>query len=198
MPRRGAGRVRPGAVRIIGGQWRGRKLPVVDVEALRPTPDRVRETLFNWLMPVLPGARCVDLFAGTGVLGFEALSRGAALAVLVERDAAALDALGAARARLGASGARIVAADARAWLSGTVPDAPFDLAFLDPPYHEAVLGECCRLLGAGGWLKAGAFVYVETASDERPPWPAAWRVHRALRAGHVNATMLRVTAVVES
>src|SRR5690606_14330781 len=102
----------PGQVRIVGGTWRGRKLPVADVEGLRPTPDRVRETLFNWLAPVIDGARCIDLFAGTGALGFEAASRGAAEVWLVERDPRAVQALREAGAKLGGDGISVVVADA--------------------------------------------------------------------------------------
>ena len=123
----------PGVVRIIGGDWRGTRLPVADRDGLRPTADRVRETLFNWLQPMLPGARVLDLFAGTGALGLEALSRGAREAVLVERDPQLAEGLRQLVARLpGGDRAQVVCADALAWLR-TAPGG-FDLAFVDPPF----------------------------------------------------------------
>ena len=156
----------PGAVRIIGGEWRRRRIAIPEGVDLRPTPDRVRETLFNWLAPVLPGARCLDLFAGTGVLGFEALSRGAASAVLVERDLRAAGAIETQR-EVFAANATVVAADARVWVrdSGV---APFDIVFVDPPYADAVddlLAVLPRL------LKPDSRVYLER--ERASPWPAA-------------------------
>ncbi|MDX1550554.1 MAG: 16S rRNA (guanine(966)-N(2))-methyltransferase RsmD, partial [Lysobacter spongiicola] len=128
----------PGQVRLIGGRWRGSKLPVADIEGLRPTSDRVRETLFNWLMPVLPGARVLDLFAGSGALGLEALSRGAATATLVERDPLLATALAQVAARLpGGEAATVVQADALAWLPAQ-PRGSFDIAFLDPPFSAGL------------------------------------------------------------
>src|SRR5690606_2647217 len=131
-PVRGA----PGAVRIVGGRWRGTRLPVADAEGLRPTPDRVRETLFNWLQPVLPGARVLDLFAGSGALGLEALSRGAREALLVERDPGLAQQLRRAVERLqGGEAVQVVNADALAFLSGYA-GPPFDIAFVDPPFAQ--------------------------------------------------------------
>ena len=125
----------PGRIRIIGGSLRNSRLEVPDRPGLRPTPERVRETLFNWLAPVIAGSRCLDLFAGTGALGVEALSRGAARAQFVERDGRAVQALRANLARLKAADGRVAEADALAWLQGEAE--PFDLVFLDPPFAAA-------------------------------------------------------------
>lgn len=173
-----------GSVRIIGGRWRGRRLPVPATTGLRPTPDRVRETLFNWLMPVLPGAACLDLFAGTGVLGIEALSRGAASACFVERDPGAAAVLRASLQQLQAEAAEVVAADALAWLAG-VPRG-FDVVFLDPPYGEEPLANLCTLLERG-WLKPGARIYLEASRTAAlPALPPGWRLLREKTAGQVR------------
>ncbi len=186
----------PGAVRIIAGQWRGRRLPVPPVEGLRPTPDRVRETLFNWLAPVIRGARCLDLFAGTGALGLEAASRGAAEVVLVERDPLAGAALTDAAARLEAHNVTIVTADAVRWLDRR--PTLFDIVFLDPPYGSPMLADCCERLARDGWLAPDAYIYVETGADAgaRPGTagiPAGWTRWRATRAGRVHATLYRAS-----
>jgi 16S rRNA (guanine966-N2)-methyltransferase len=190
IPRRGRG---PGSVRIIGGRWRGRRIGIVDSGELRPTPDRVRETLFNWLKPTLAGARCLDLYAGTGVLGLEALSRGAAECWFVERDAAAAAAIEAMLVRLTASGTdtpdtargRVLATDAIRWL-GRPPPTTFSLVFLDPPYAANNLADLCTLL-ARGWLTGHATVYLETSrSRSLPALPAGWHLHRESLAGDVR------------
>lgn len=174
----------PGEVRIIGGEWRGRRVPVAVASGLRPTADRVRETLFNWLAPVVPGARCLDLFAGTGALGLEALSRGAAATVFVERNGEVARVLEASLARLGARGARVVATDAQRFLAGA--PQPFDVVFLDPPFGEFALGDLCTLL-ARGWLAAGARVYLEMPGGEAlPPLPPGWELLREKVAGQVR------------
>jgi 16S rRNA (guanine966-N2)-methyltransferase len=169
----------PGFVRIIGGTWRRRRIALPRDVALRPTPDRVRETLFNWLAPVLPGAECLDLYAGTGVLGFEALSRGAGRAVLVERDRQAALALERVRAELGAA-AEIVCADATDFLARG--DGRFDLVFVDPPFADPVDSLLPRLKPM---LKPRARVYLERALDA--PWPEApgYSWLRRSRAGAV-------------
>ncbi|WP_052107799.1 16S rRNA (guanine(966)-N(2))-methyltransferase RsmD [Aerolutibacter daejeonensis] len=166
----------PGRVRLIGGKWRGTRLDVPDAPGLRPTSDRVRETLFNWLMPVLPGARVLDLFAGSGALGLEALSRGAASAVLVERDRGLATALTRTLSRLeGGEAAEVVNADALAWLA-TGGGEHFDLAFLDPPFAaglwELVVPRLVNRLSPSAWL------YVESPADQAPPLPADWHLHR--------------------
>ncbi len=174
----------PGSVRIIAGQWRGRKLPVPDLPGLRPTPDRVRETLFNWLMPVVEGARTLDLFAGTGALGLEAASRGAAEVWLVERDRSAAAALRQHVDRLGADQVQVINADALAWLVQP-PPRRFDLVFLDPPYAAGVLGQAWQRLKTGGWLAPMTHVYAEWPVDQAPPIDLPpWRSGRAGQVAH--------------
>lgn len=148
-----------GQVRIIGGKWRGRRLPIAPQPALRPSPDRVRETLFNWLAPYLSAAHCLDLFAGTGVLGLEAVSRGAASATLLEGDPLVAKFLRRHIDMLDANNVTVIEYDVCKWLRDTVVD-PFDIVFLDPPfgqgYVEIVLQELAR-----GWLKNPSWVYIE-------------------------------------
>jgi 16S rRNA (guanine966-N2)-methyltransferase len=187
-------RTPPGEVRIIGGEWRGRRVPVLDAKGLRPTADRIRETLFNWLAPVIGGMRCLDLYAGTGVLGIEALSRGAAEACFVERDFTVARALEETLRRLVARDGRVVTADALRFLAG--PPQAFDLVFLDPPFGEVALGDLCTLLD-GGWLAPGARVYLEMPQAQPlPGLPPRWTVMREKTAGNVRYALaaLRVEA----
>jgi len=176
---------KPNQLRIIAGTWRGRKLGFPVVAGLRPTPDRVRETVFNWLAPVLPGARCLDLFAGSGALGFEAASRGAARVVLVERDAQVLQELRANGSTLGASQVQVVAAEALNYLAGSA--APFDIVLLDPPYDRPdLLAACCTQLETGGWLAPQARIYLETRGKTcLPVLPGNWELVRSKHAGQV-------------
>ncbi len=206
MPRRqtSSGPRRPtGSIRIIGGAWRGRRIEVVDGTELRPTPDRVRETVFNWLMPRLPGALCLDLYAGTGALGLEALSRGAAESWFVEREPRAAAAIEALLLRFGTpktpgqpievplGKGRVLATDAKRWLK-TSPVATFDVVFLDPPYAANNLGDLCTLL-ARGWLAAEAWVYLETSrSQSLPELPQGWQWHRESQAGDVRYALANV------
>ncbi len=179
-----------GSVRIIAGEWRGRRLEVAAGADIRPTPDRVRETLFNWLAPVLPGMACLDLYAGTGVLGLEALSRGAAESWFVERDAEAATALESVLVRLGGQG-RVLRADARRWLAGSVPRS-FDLVFLDPPYADDELGNLCTLL-VRGWLAPHAWIYLEMSRKAPlPTLPEGWQLHREREAGEVRYALARL------
>ncbi len=178
----------PGSVRIIAGQWRGRKLPVPDLPGLRPTPDRVRETLFNWLMPVNEGARCLDLFAGTGALGLEAASRGAAGVVLVERDRRAAAALREHAARLDASQVHVDCADGLQWLAQPASQR-FDIVFLDPPYADRLLAPAWKLLCERGWLAPQAYVYAEWPLME--PSPIGLVPWRSGRAGQVAYALYR-------
>ena len=180
-----------GRIRIIGGRWRGRRLRMADRPDVRPTPERVRETLFNWLAPRLPGARCLDLFAGSGALGFEAVSRGAAEAVLIDRDPSVAARLGRERGRFGASASvQVIEADALAWLAHPPPPGappPFDLVFVDPPHRLDVHGEVAAALQEHGWLACGAHVYLEAARRRDPPsLPAGWTLSRSGRAGDVR------------
>lgn len=185
----GVARAPRGGVRIIGGAWRSRRLAFPASEGLRPTPDRVRETVFNWLTPYLPGAACLDLFAGSGAFGFEALSRGAARAVLVEKRLDVVAALRHSREQLKADQAEIVHADAQEYLRG--PVAGFDIVFLDPPYASGLLGPCVELLDTRGWLKPGALIYLEAPEGEALPLPSAWRPVRSKSAGQVGYHLAR-------
>jgi 16S rRNA (guanine966-N2)-methyltransferase len=180
----------PGAVRIIGGAWRGRRVRFA-AAGVRPTPDRVRETLFNWLQGTLAGACVLDLFAGSGALAFEALSRGAARAVLVERDPAQAARLRAEAQRLGAAGARVEHRDAFAYLrSLREREAVFDLAFLDPPFEQGVLGGVLGEMAAARWLAPGARIYVEHRARAPFEPPAGWHALRSGRAGEVGYHLL--------
>jgi 16S rRNA (guanine966-N2)-methyltransferase len=172
-------------LRIIGGTWRGRRLRFPPTPEIRPTPDRVRETLFNWLAPRLPGARCLDLFAGSGALGLEALSRGAAHVTFVERDLAAAREIRARLAEWGARAASVEHADARNFLERQ-PVSSFDIVFLDPPFASMLLEETAARLEQAGWLSDGALVYVESPADAVPPLPPGWTLLKAKRAGEVG------------
>ncbi|MFL6622740.1 MAG: 16S rRNA (guanine(966)-N(2))-methyltransferase RsmD [Sulfurifustaceae bacterium] len=189
-----AGSAYPGSIRIIGGQWRSRRLPVLTAEGLRPTPDRVRETLFNWLAPYIEGADCLDLFSGTGALCLEALSRGAAHVVMVERQPIAAAQLRANLARLGATGAQVVAGDALEYLAG--PARPFDVVFLDPPFAAAP--EMIRACGsriARRWIKPGGLVYIEAPRALKElPVPADWEPLKRNTAGQVAFSLWRLPA----
>ncbi len=178
-----------GQLRIIGGQWRSRRLQIAASTQLRPTPDRVRETLFNWLQPWIVGANCLDLFAGSGALGLEALSRGAAGAVLVEHDPAVISVLRANVTVLGASTADVIMADCVAYLQTQA--RPFDIVFLDPPYRSGLLGRCCTLLAAGGWIRPGGLVYLEAPGTQLPELPEGWLLERSKRAGQVGYHLAR-------
>ncbi|MET0656575.1 MAG: 16S rRNA (guanine(966)-N(2))-methyltransferase RsmD [Steroidobacteraceae bacterium] len=180
-------------VRIIAGRWRGRRIAFPDGDGLRPTPDRVRETVFNWLQPVIADARCLDLFAGSGALGFESLSRGASQTVFVERERTVCEQLRATAAALQANSAKIECADALQWLQDTKP-ITFDIVFLDPPYASEALSRACQLL-AGGWLAPGASIYLEAPADAPLSFlPAAWSVVRSKRAGQVGYHLARASA----
>lgn len=192
--RRAGGRAR--VLRIIGGQWRGRKLRFPAGAPIRPTPDRVRETLFNWLGARVHAARCLDLFAGSGALGLEALSRGASHATFVECDSTAVRELRERLVQWGAREARVVQGDALQFLTG--PATPFGLVFLDPPFDSALLPQAAALLARHGWLAAGALIYVECpARTALPALPAAWQLLRAKQAGEVGYHLLEAAQAPE-
>lgn len=171
-------------LRIIGGLWRSRRIRFAPAPGLRPTPDRVRETVFNWLQHHLAGAVCLDLYAGSGALGFEAASRGAARVVQVERNPKVCAVLKQSCAMLEAGQIAVVCAKALKFLSGR-PEA-FDLVFLDPPFRTGQVGPCCRRLEEGGWLKPGARIYVEAEAGPRPEgMPANWTLLREKTSGGV-------------
>ena len=150
-----------GVVRIIGGQWRGRKLPVPVSEDLRPTGDRIRETLFNWLQFEWEGSQWLDVFAGSGALGFEALSRGASEVVMLEKSSLVAKQLHANKQLLAAQGATVVNTDSQTWLAKNTQQKAFDGVFLDPPFRDADLDLWISLLINNGWLKPNAWLYVE-------------------------------------
>jgi 16S rRNA (guanine966-N2)-methyltransferase len=154
-----------GRLRIVAGNWRSRLLQIADVPGLRPTSERIRETLFNWLAARINGARCLDLCAGTGALGIEALSRGAAEVVFVERSAIAFKALKNNIASLGAANAELLNLDARDYLNESSV-RPFDIVFLDPPFKADLYDELCRLLSAQSWLARDARIYIEMDRDQ--------------------------------
>jgi len=181
----------PNEVRIIGGRWKRSRLAVLDRPGLRPTPNRVRETLFNWLGQDLDGWRCVDAFAGSGALGFEAASRGASEVVLLESDARLVRELRRAQERLGAQQLRVEAADAIAWMKRCEAQR-FDIVFVDPPFDsgdllDAALAASVRLVAPGG------LVYLEApaACPETHASRLGLALHRHVRAGHVHAHLLR-------
>jgi 16S rRNA (guanine966-N2)-methyltransferase len=181
----------PGRLRIVAGNWRSRVLEIADVPGLRPTSERVRETLFNWLAPRIQGARCLDLFAGTGALGFEALSRGAAAVTFVEKSRLASRVLQANAGKLGAAGATIKHCDALDFLRA--PDAQtYDIAFVDPPFAENLLAEACSRLAAAGVLADGAVVYLEQGREqELPNFPSGWEILKNKTAGNVRYCLVR-------
>ncbi len=185
----------PAEIRIIGGKWRGRKLPVPDVEGLRPTANRLRETLFNWLQFDIEGLAVLDLFAGTGALGLEALSRGAAHCTLVETNRAARQVLESNIARLDAAGpAQLVAQPAMSWLATS--RARFDIIFVDPPFSEELWDDILAALPAH--LNAGARVYLERPARYSASWPQGWECLRESRVGDAKGALLSFHSAEES
>lgn len=182
--------MKPGTVRIIAGRLRGSRLAVPELPGLRPTADRVRETLFNWLQDRVAGARCLDLFAGSGALGFEAASRGAAEVVMVERDRQLCSRLRAEAERLKVPEARVECADALAFLDRPAPQG-FDLVFIDPPFAANLHVPALERLAARGWLAPDARVYVEAPLAATPPVPAGWERLREGRTREVGFALYR-------
>lgn len=179
----------PNRLRIVGGRWRGMRIDFPAVEAIRPSPDRVRETLFNWLQPHISGARCLDLFAGSGALGIEALSRGASAVTFVDREPQVSRHLTQTLQRLGATGATVRAEEAARFLERT-PE-PFDVVFLDPPFASTLLQAVFAKLPRG-WLAPEAHIYVECPADTPlPPLAPGWSVYRSKQAGQVGYHLLR-------
>jgi 16S rRNA (guanine966-N2)-methyltransferase len=183
-------------IRIIGGQWRGRKLPVPDLPGLRPTGDRQRETLFNWLSPYLDGARVLDAFAGSGALGFEALSRGASYALLLENSSEAVANLKECISLLDAeANASIQCQDALAYFNADqLPESdPFDLVFLDPPFSASLIKKSIVALDSGSLLSNHSLVYLEqNRRDHAPLVPENWSVYREKSSGEVSCFLYQV------
>lgn len=172
-------------IRVIGGTMRGRRWRFPDIPDIRPTPDRVRETLFNWLGLQVIGARCLDLFAGSGALGLECVSRGASNVVFVEQNAAVARALGDLMTEWNLSGAQVVRADAFAYLRGA--GQPFDIVFLDPPFAAGLVSPAATLLEQRGWLAPKALIYMECSTRETlPAVPESWKTLKSKQAGEVG------------
>lgn len=171
-------------LRIIGGQWRGRKLCFPKVEAIRPTPARVRETLFNWLAPIIQGAYCLDIFSGSGALGFEALSRGAASVTMCDRDPKIISTLKQHAALLKTTNGVFLQTDAVSFFNRNTQK--FDVIFLDPPFGSDLLAQCFEILAEKDCLNPDAMIYVEAGvKEELPPIPTNWTSHRSKKAGDV-------------
>ena len=182
-------------IRIIGGDWRGRKISFSDAQGLRPTPDRVRETLFNWLQGYLPGAACLDLFAGSGVLGFEALSRGASTVIAVEKNPQVFNSLKQNSDALNAADRlQLRNADALQVIEALAPYS-LDLVFIDPPYGKGMVAKCLQQLANGSSLKPGALIYVEQESQmESPDLPENWVILKDKQASQVSCYLVRANA----
>jgi 16S rRNA (guanine966-N2)-methyltransferase len=171
-------------LRIISGEWRSRQLPIPDIEGLRPTPDRVRETLFNWINPHVPGAVCGDFFCGSGALGLEALSRGAKHLTFVDNSRIVSQQMTANLATLGATNADVIAQNAAAFLDSATP-RPMDIIFLDPPFRKGWLAQIIPLL-ENGWLADRALVYIEMEKEASlPALPIHWTLKKEKNAGQL-------------
>ncbi|MFA5493561.1 MAG: 16S rRNA (guanine(966)-N(2))-methyltransferase RsmD [Porticoccaceae bacterium] len=180
-------------LRIIAGQWRGRRLSFPDAAGLRPTGDRIRETLFNWIGPRIAGSRCLDAFAGSGALGFEALSRGAKAVVMVESDRAVFQQLQASAALLGAEGAILANTSIIHWLEQAADSPPFDIIFLDPPFASDLLAPTVELIASRALLAADGLVYIETPANAHPPLPADWHPRREKRTGNISCKLIALS-----
>jgi len=171
-------------VRIIGGEWRGRKIPVPDFVELRPSTDRIRETLFNWLMPYIHSARCLDIFSGSGVLGFESISRGAQLATLIDKNPQVIKHLQEQKQIFQTSAIEIVQADILQWLVQPVP-TPYNIVFVDPPFASDLWLQTCQLLTEFHWLTPDAVIYIEHPAPLDLQLPPSWHALKQQKAGNV-------------
>ena len=183
---------RPSEIRVIAGQYRGRKVKVLDADGLRPSGSRIRETLFNWLAPYLPGARVLDLYAGSGILGIESVSRGAAHTELVELSARAARAIHGTLAEFGIANAQVHTASAEQFLSRNL--GPWDIVFIDPPFAEGPSAPVLRHLQSAGTVAEGGWVYVESPIES--PWsvPERFAEHRGKVAGGVDYRLYRLNS----
>lgn len=177
--------IKNGQLRIIGGKWRSRKVTFLDTEGLRPTPDRVRETLFNWLAPYIEGANTLDLFTGSGALSIEALSRGAACATLLDVNSKVIDQLRVQLQLLNCENSKLVNQDATQFLQPLCKQ-PFDIVFLDPPFRQNLLERSCALLAQNGWLTNQAWIYIESEiAPSQFQLPTHWQLYKEKKAGQV-------------
>lgn len=180
----GKGRRQGNQIRIIGGEHRGRRLGFPDIPGLRPTGDRIRETLFNWLQPTLPGASCLDMFAGSGALGLEAASRGAGKVLMLERSSIVVEQLRQHVSMLGLKQVSVEQVDAMSWLE--TPAQQFDIVFVDPPFADGLLQQVCPGLVAGRLLRPGALVYIESdVAAGLPELPQELSILKEKKAGQV-------------
>ncbi|WP_437879611.1 16S rRNA (guanine(966)-N(2))-methyltransferase RsmD [Pseudomonas sp. LRF_L74] len=178
-----------GQLRIIGGEWRSRQFNFPMAHGLRPTPNRVRETLFNWLAPYVEGAKVLDCFTGSGALYLEALSRGAASGLALDSSPAAIASLRQILATLRCENGQLLQVDALAYLDKS-PASPYDLVFLDPPFGKDLLAPACARLEQNGWLAERAWVYCESESAPSSlGLPGNWRLHREKKAGQVHYSL---------
>lgn len=190
-------------IRIISGQWRGRKITFEDLPGLRPTPDRVRETLFNWLGGRIVDAQCLDLFAGSGALSFEALSRGANKVMALDKNVAVINHIKENAAVLKTDRIEIIQADSLRWLENTNKNrnankdtkTVFDIIFVDPPFSEKILIECIQSIMKNAWLKDNGLIYFESGTELLPEMlPADLKIFRIQKAGQVYFGLLQVVA----
>lgn len=177
-----------GSIRIIGGKWRGRKLSVLDKQGLRPTTDRVKETLYNWLMPIIQNSNCLDCFSGSGSLGFEAASRGAQSVTLLEKDKQTANQLKKNKQLIAGDNIDIYATDTFQWLDKPA-QKQFDVVFIDPPFHQSLIEKTVQLLENNHWLTSSAYIYIEseTNHDLTSYIPSNWYLHREKTAGQVHS-----------
>ncbi len=171
---------------MIGGKLKRSKLFFPSISGLRPTPDRIRETLFNWLQADVYNSRCLDLFAGSGALGLESVSRGAAFVVMVEKDPAAANCIAENLKRLNIVNAEVYKQDARDFLQSSKQDSGFDIVFLDPPYESELLVDCMALLEQKNWLNPKAKMYIEAPSDRDICLPSNWALYKHNKSGQVG------------
>lgn len=181
-----------GEVRVIAGLWRGRKLPVLNAEGLRPTTDRVKETLFNWLMHNIAHSRCLDCFAGSGSLGIEALSRQAQAVVFLEKFANAANQLKKNLQALKSEQGSVIHTDTLAYLAQKNSGEPFDIVFIDPPFHQGFVPQVLDLLAENNWLAPNAILYVETEKNHAPlNLPESWQILKEKNAGMVTSRLIQ-------
>lgn len=179
-------------LRIIGGQWRSRQLEFIDIPGLRPTTERMRETLFNWLQPYIPGARCLDIFAGSGALGIEALSREASSVTFIDANSQVTRQIQQHLNTLDAANAECIHTDALQWLQKNTVE-PVDIIFLDPPFRQSLLAESCDHINKRGWIRPGGLVYIEAEKELQPlPIPANWLLLKEKTAGQLISYLFRV------